>query len=154
MSDSNRLGQLFGALEKEINAARAGSDQGQFPILDLLGNVRDEAALRPETEALRVICAKAWERVVAIVESGKAFQAEEIQWLNDLLAQFSVFTQGGSLPVQKAEPQAPASNPAPVSPPAAEPAAGPVVAPAVVPVAAPVAAPAAAPAAVPATVPG
>jgi two-component system chemotaxis sensor kinase CheA len=126
MSDSNRLGQLFGALEKEINAARAGSDQGQFPILDLLGNVRDEAALRPETEPLRVVCAKAWERVVGIVESGKAFQPEEIQWLHDLLAQFSAFTHGGSLSAPKAEPQAPASNPAPVSPPAAAPAAGPV----------------------------
>ena len=104
MSNSNRLTQLIESLASEIAAAKAGSDQGQFPILDLTGNLRDEAAKQPETEPVRALCAPAWERLVKIVEGGRGYSAEEIQWLNDLTAQIKALAAGTTAPV------APASN--------------------------------------------
>lgn len=85
MSSSDRLTTLLDSLGMEIVTAQAGSSQGQFPILDLLGNLRDQAEGKPELMETHRRCAHAWERMVQIVESGKAFTAEEINWLNDLL---------------------------------------------------------------------
>lgn len=80
---SERLLKLTAQLQSEISAARANDTAGQFPILDLIGNLRDEAAKagRPPLEKL---CGEAWEKVVQIVESGKPFLADDITWLNDL----------------------------------------------------------------------
>jgi two-component system, chemotaxis family, sensor kinase CheA len=77
--------RLLEALARECQGAQAGSDQGQFPILDLLGNLRDAAGSTPGAEQLRATCAQAWERVAIIVESGRGFQAEEVEWLKELL---------------------------------------------------------------------
>ena len=85
MSSSDRLTTLLDSLGMEIVTAQAGSSQGQFPILDLLGNLRDQADGKPEFAEIHHRCADAWERMVQIVESGKSFTAEEINWLNDLL---------------------------------------------------------------------
>src|ERR1017187_724032 len=92
MSDRSRLLKLAGHLQAEIRAAKAGDSQGQFPILDLIGNLRDEAG--GELPALVTLCAEAWERVVRIVESGQPFRADDISWLHELLAQ--VQTLAGS----------------------------------------------------------
>jgi Chemotaxis protein histidine kinase and related kinases len=85
MSNSDRLQNLIDSLGMEIVTAQAGSNQGQFPILDLLGNIRDAVEREPEFSELHKRTAEAWERMVQIVESGADFKAEEIQWLNGLL---------------------------------------------------------------------
>ena len=86
MSNQNRLTQLIDALGMEIILARAGSSQGQFPILDLLGNLRDEAAGKAGLAELHRCCAEAWGRMVQIVESGRPFKQEEVDWLIQSLA--------------------------------------------------------------------
>ena len=86
MNDRSRLLKLAGHLQAEINAARAGDTQGQFPILDLIGNLRDEAGAHPELIALVTLCGESWERSVRIVESGQPFSADDITWLRALLA--------------------------------------------------------------------
>jgi two-component system chemotaxis sensor kinase CheA len=87
MSDCCRLLKLTDQLQAEIAAARAGDTHGQFPILDIIGNLRDEAGARTGKAELAAACAQAWERVVKIVESGAPFQAEDVLWLKNLLAQ-------------------------------------------------------------------
>lgn len=86
MSNANRLTNLVDSLGMEIVTAQAGSTQGQFPILDLLGNLRDAVAGLAEHAELHQRCAAAWERMVTIVESGNGFTTAELQWLNELLA--------------------------------------------------------------------
>ena len=122
MNDSTRIFRLVESLGREVSAARAGSDQGQFPILDLAGNLRDEAAKNPALEEMRLCCAEAWERLVRIVESGHGFQPDEIQWLQDLLAKVSSWIAGAAPTAQPAEappPPQPAPVPEAVSPPPA-----------------------------------
>ena len=53
-----RLGKLLDSLGMEIITAQAGSTQGQFPILDLLGNLRDETAGKPDLAGLHGGCAE------------------------------------------------------------------------------------------------
>ena len=86
MNDRSRLLKLAGHLQAEIQAARAGGTQGQFPILDLIGNLRDEAGLHAGLSALVALSADGWERTVRIVESGQPFSADDISWLQDFLA--------------------------------------------------------------------
>ena len=81
MDNQDRLSKLIGSLNFEAGAAQAGATQGQFPILDLLGNLRDEAAGKPALAALHTRCAEAWERMVSIVESGQPFATGDIVWL-------------------------------------------------------------------------
>ena len=87
MNHQERLAKLISSLDREVGLAQAGSSQGQFPILDLLGNLRDEFAGQPETGERHAMCAAAWERVVKIVESGNPFGLEDMVWLNDFLTQ-------------------------------------------------------------------
>src|SRR5579885_2893866 len=87
MNDRSRLLKLAGHLQAEIQAARAGDTQGQFPILDLIGNLRDESAGAGDLAPLEKLCVDAWECVVKIVESGKPFATGEIVWLKELLSQ-------------------------------------------------------------------
>ena len=96
VKNPDHANQLFAALGAEIRQARAGSDGGQFPILDLIGNLRDEAAGKPELAAIHSACAEAWEKMVRIVESGQPFSAENIEWLNALLTQIK--TPAGEAP--------------------------------------------------------
>src|ERR1043165_3547009 len=84
MNDSSRFENLVTSLGMEILSSRAGSQDGQFPILDILGNLRDEAQTAGKAE-MKAICEEGWDRMVGIVESGKAFTAEDVQWLKDLL---------------------------------------------------------------------
>jgi two-component system chemotaxis sensor kinase CheA len=95
----------------EIITAQAGSTQGQLPILDLLGNLRDEAAEKPDLSPLHGCCAEAWEKVVQIIESGRPFDQAEVDWLNALLARLQKLL---STPAS-----APSANPASHRPPAA-----------------------------------
>ena len=127
----DRLNKLSGNLKSELGAAKAGSNQGQFPILDLLGNLRDEAGAKPGKAALQDLCAKAWERMVGIVESGQPFQAGDLAWLGELCAQIDALVTAGKtaqeqfpLPPPTPPPGAkPSPAPAPVSAPAPAPAA-------------------------------
>ncbi len=112
MSDCSRILKLAGHLQAEIGAARAGNAQGQFPILDLIGNLRDEAGPHASLAAMVPLCANAWERVVTIVESGAAFAAEDIAWLHELLAQVQALVGQLNSPV----PPAPPAPSAPVVP--------------------------------------
>jgi two-component system chemotaxis sensor kinase CheA len=112
MSDRSRLLKLAGHLQAEIRAARAGDSQGQFPILDLIGNLRDEAGAHTDLAALVPLCTEAWERLVQIVESGQPFKAEEITWLHELLA--CIQTLIGS--TEAATPAATAPSAAPPAP--------------------------------------
>lgn len=100
-------------LRREIALARPGSDQGQFPILDILGNLRDEAAGRPGAERVHACCAQAWEKLVSIVETGKPFSGDDIAWLNSVLTELS--GEDASAPIQTATP----ASAAPVQAPAA-----------------------------------
>lgn len=132
--------QWLEALNRELELARPGSDQGQFPILDILGNFRDEAAAKGGTGELHSCCAAAWEKMLHLVESGKPFSEEDIAWLKEL---FSQLQKLAAAPVQ---PAVPAPVPAPVSdtPAVPIPAAAPAHAP--IPLPAPDALPATAPA--------
>ena len=116
MSDRSKLLKLSAYLQAEINAAKAGDCQGQFPILDLFGNLRDEAAGHADLAGLVALCAEAWERVVRIVESGKAFAADEIAWLRDELAhvQSAIGATESPAPAPAPAPVAPVSVPKPV----------------------------------------
>ena len=44
VKNTDRANQLLIALAAEVRLTSAGSDHGQFPILDLIGNLRDEIA--------------------------------------------------------------------------------------------------------------
>ena len=95
MNEPERLSKLLVSLGNEVAAAQAGSTSGQFPILDLLGNLRDEAAAQAELGELKTVCAAAWEKTVGIVESGQPFSAGDIEWLNGLLAQIKSLANPG-----------------------------------------------------------
>jgi two-component system chemotaxis sensor kinase CheA len=98
MDNLDRLAKLFESLKLELSGAQAGSSQGQFPILDIIGNLRDEAADKAGVGALQKICAAAWERTVGIVESGQPFSAGDIEWLTGLVAEIQTFVRpAGSL---------------------------------------------------------
>lgn len=109
MNYPDRIAKLLDSLGMEIITAQAGSTQGQFPILDLLGNLRDETAGKPALAELHVHCAEAWETTVRIIESGQPFNQKEVDWLNALLARIQQ--------LGKAAPAAPAGAPRPKSPP-------------------------------------
>jgi two-component system chemotaxis sensor kinase CheA len=109
MEMTERFQQLLGSLAGEISTAVAGSDQGQFPILDLLGNLRDETAGIPDLADLHKGCADAWEKVVRIVESGKPFAAEEIDWLKTFPGWIQKFAAGESPAAMPAAAAAPAA---------------------------------------------
>jgi two-component system chemotaxis sensor kinase CheA len=118
MDHQDRLSKLTGSLKFEADSAQAGSTQGQFPLLDLLGNLRDEAAGKSDLAALHTFCAAAWEHMVGIVESGQPFSAGDIAWLKELTAQIQALScpagsSGGT----------PAPDPFPLPPPPATPAA-------------------------------
>ena len=120
MSDRNRLLKLAGHLQAEIRAAKAGDSQGQFPILDLIGNLRDEAGTHADLAALVTLCAEAWERVVRIVESGQPFTTDDVAWLHDLLARVQALAGAADSPIA-AIPFTPAPPPAVVAVSAAKP---------------------------------
>jgi len=116
MNNPERLSKWVAALEREIGSAQAGSSQGQFPILDLLGNLRDEAASKPERGEPQKICAEAWERMVKIVESGNSFAAADLCWLKDLFPRVQILAGGGNAAAVPAAPAPPQpSNPPPVT---------------------------------------
>jgi two-component system chemotaxis sensor kinase CheA len=119
MSDRSRLLKLTGHLQAEILAARAGDTQGQFPILDLIGNMRDEAAADGALAGLAAACAEAWERTVRIVESGQPFTADDIAWLNELLGRVRALAGPADSSTAVAMP-APAAQFVPPPPPPAE----------------------------------
>jgi two-component system chemotaxis sensor kinase CheA len=105
----------------EIVTAQAESTQGQFPILDLLGNLRDAVAGRPEFAELGTCCADAWSRMVQLVESGRSFQAADVEWLHGLLTRIQLLAH-----TSQSNAPAPAAPPAP-PPPAPDPAPEPTV---------------------------
>lgn len=114
-----RFEQLLTSLGMEIMMTQAGSDQGQFPILDLLGNLRDSADAPAQAE-LKSLASQSWERMVTIVESGRPFSADEVSWLNDLLAQVQALIEGNKPSHAAAKPS---PLPAAPVPPTAAPAA-------------------------------
>jgi len=59
MSDQQPFGKILESLTLEIAGTRAGSDQGQFSILDLPGNLRDRSAGYSDWARLQSIAAAA-----------------------------------------------------------------------------------------------
>jgi two-component system chemotaxis sensor kinase CheA len=119
LKKTERANQLLALLGREIRQARAGSDQGQFPILDLIGNLRDEFAGAQESAAAHATCATAWEKMVHIVESGQPFNPENITWLNTLLANLE---NNPAAPGQPSAPEPVSAPPAAASAPTVVPA--------------------------------
>ena len=119
-SPRQRLEQLLTSLGMEIMMAQAGSDHGQFPILDLLGNLRDAAEGQTDIAGMKEASAQAWERLVSIVEAGRPFSADEISWLNGLLAQLQSHFEGhpsvGTPPQPSLQPAAAAPLPSAPTP--------------------------------------
>lgn len=118
MSDTSRLENLTTGLGMEILTARAGSQDGQFPILDLLGNLRDEFAKKPGNGPAVALLNERWERMAGVVESGRAFTAEDIGWLNDTLTRVQAYGSGAPVSVAAPEPKVSTAAPTPVTPPA------------------------------------
>lgn len=90
MNDMNGLESLLTSLGMEILTARAGSTEGQFPILDLLTNLQEVASHAPVKKKIRTISEKGRERMVAIVKGAKPFTGPDIQWMRKLLAELQV----------------------------------------------------------------
>jgi two-component system chemotaxis sensor kinase CheA len=107
---SEKFSKLTGQLQVEISGARANDTSGQFPILDLIGNLRDEAAKAGHQE-LEKLCAESWERLVKPVESGQPFLADDISWLKDLLTRVSALAGEVLGCPPSAAPTAPVSTP-------------------------------------------
>jgi two-component system chemotaxis sensor kinase CheA len=125
MNNQERLTKLISSLNFEINGATPGSSQGQFPILDLLGNLRDDSAAIPELSALFKLTADAWEQVVSIVESGQPFKPENITWLKDLHAKIQMLVSSPAAPsspgaAPASEPSSPPTTATPPPPPEPE----------------------------------
>jgi two-component system, chemotaxis family, sensor kinase CheA len=85
MNDSNGLKSLLDSLGMEILTARAGSSDGQFPILDLLGNLHGVASRVPGQEEIGANSERGRERLLAIVRAGQSFSHADIEWLRNLL---------------------------------------------------------------------
>jgi two-component system, chemotaxis family, sensor kinase CheA len=81
-NESSRLSTLLTSLATEIVLAQAGSADGQFPILDLLRNLQEEAAAVSALQPLQAAARAAWETFLPWVESGQPFTGEQISWLN------------------------------------------------------------------------
>jgi two-component system chemotaxis sensor kinase CheA len=120
MEHQDRLTKLTGSLNFEAASAQAGSAQGQFPLLDLLGNLRDEAAGQPALAPLQTLCANAWERMVRIVESGQPFAAGDIAWLKELAEHITALAHPDGSSVAKPAPMM-IPMPPPTAPAAPEP---------------------------------
>jgi two-component system chemotaxis sensor kinase CheA len=120
MNTLDRLGKWLDSLGMEILTAQAGSTEGQFPIVDLLGNIRDETAAKPALAELHGLCAAAWEQTVRIVESGQPFTQPDVDRLNALLGRLQTLARGSPLPRSGAQTTRP-----PVPPPVAAPVSGP-----------------------------
>jgi len=112
MNDASRLLTLITQLSAEIAGARAGDSQGQFPILDIIGNLRDEAVKGGGLKPLEALCADAWERMVKIVESGQPFVADDISWLSELLSRVQALAGGADAAAAVAPAAAPVPAPA------------------------------------------
>ncbi len=80
----HHIESLLATLGNEIARAASGSTEGQFPILDLLGNIRDEARVVSDMPQLAARAEEAWQRLLQIVEAGQPFNPEHINWLHDL----------------------------------------------------------------------
>lgn len=116
MNNLDRLQPLLASLAQEVASARAGSDQNQFPILDLMGNLRDAS---PAMAEFHKLCADAWERVVRVVESAQPFSQADMDWLNALVPHLqSLAAPGTGVPVVAAPavPIAPPTNALPLLP--------------------------------------
>ncbi|MEY4916138.1 MAG: hypothetical protein RL616_51 [Verrucomicrobiota bacterium] len=115
---SERLSKLTTQFQTEVVGARANDSAGQFPILDLIGNLRDEAS-KTGQPVLEKLCGEAWEKLVLIVESGHPFSADNISWLNDLLPRVQALAgeiNGFPPPAPPAAPAAAVSTKAEASP--------------------------------------
>lgn len=126
MSTSDRIPQLLASLANEIRSTAVGSTQGQFPLLDLFGNLRDEGAGREGMAEFQSCCAVAWERMIPIVESGEGFTSDQLSWLQGVLDSLQALLQpGGAAGGTGAEPAATAAMvvdvPSVVPPPAPPP---------------------------------
>jgi two-component system chemotaxis sensor kinase CheA len=110
-------------LGSEISLLKDGSDQGQIPVLFVVSSLRDEAEKVPEYAELFALARQASDTMITVVESGKPFTQQQIEWLNDLYKSLQQAanvnkTAGQPAPAEpsKVEPQAPQPAPAAIVP--------------------------------------
>ncbi|MBI4026142.1 MAG: chemotaxis protein CheW [Verrucomicrobia bacterium] len=99
---SEKVQGLLDKLAMEIVMAEPGSDQGQFPILDLLGNVRDESTGNAVIVRFHEFARNAADDMATLVETGKPFTAEDLEWLNQVLLQMKNLLQDPDAPLSPA----------------------------------------------------
>ena len=75
MSVISKYDNFVRQLTVEINGAKAEDTAGQFPILDIIGNLRDESVKSKDHVSAAAMYSEAWDKMLAIVESGQAFKA-------------------------------------------------------------------------------
>jgi two-component system chemotaxis sensor kinase CheA len=88
---AEKLQDLMEKLATEVVMAEAGSDNGQLPILDLLGNLRDESASEPRMGHFHACARDSAAFMVTIVEAMQPFTAEQLQRLNQIVSQLKQF---------------------------------------------------------------
>jgi two-component system chemotaxis sensor kinase CheA len=86
-SDRGFLLDLLEKLAAEVVMAEEGSDSGQLPILDLLGNLRDASASDPLLEQFHACARDSAEYMVTVVEAMKPFAAENLRRLGQVVDQ-------------------------------------------------------------------
>jgi two-component system, chemotaxis family, sensor kinase CheA len=86
----NGLESLLTSLGMEILTARAGSTDGQFPILDLLTNLQEVASHSSVQQKLRNLSEKGRERMVEIVKGAKPFTGPDVLWMRKLLVELQL----------------------------------------------------------------
>ena len=81
---STQLQDLLDRLAAEVAAARPGSDEGQFPLIDALILVRNASSGLAELADFHSLAKDSVPWMMSIVESGQPFNPDQIQKLNQL----------------------------------------------------------------------
>lgn len=84
---SSRIQELLETLASEVNAARIGSDDGQFALVDLFILIRNAATEDSSLSAFHLSAKESVPWMMTIVESGKPFTDDQIGKLKERLAE-------------------------------------------------------------------
>ncbi|MBI2947149.1 MAG: hypothetical protein HYY23_05850, partial [Verrucomicrobia bacterium] len=80
----SKLRELLEKLAAEIGAARLGSDDGQFAIIDALILLRNAATGEAKLADFHRLAQDSVPWMMSVLESGQPFNAEQIQKLNQI----------------------------------------------------------------------
>lgn len=121
------LSEYLDKLAAEIELAGPGSDSGQFPILDLLGNIRDCSPTEPGGNQLHLAASQAAQAMATLLESQRAFTTADLDWLRRVCPQLRKLLEQPDSTFDPSSISAPAAaiNPPPHPPPLKKPASTP-----------------------------